>query len=41
MQKYKGSRRRLTFIDRIRGWHWRGHQKVYNWCGCVVGGSHA
>lgn len=34
--RYHGSRRRLTIIDHMRGWHWVGTVKVRNWCGCVI-----
>lgn len=27
---------KLTLIDRLRGWHWRGTDKVRNWCGCLI-----
>ena len=30
------SKRKLTIIDRLRGWHWIGTDKVRNWCGCAI-----
>jgi hypothetical protein len=34
--RHKGYRRKLTFIDHLRGWHWYGAHRVRNQCGCVI-----
>lgn len=32
----RGKRRKITMIDKLRGWHWNGTDKVRNWCGCII-----
>lgn len=27
---------KLTILDRLRGWHWIGTDKVRNWCLCHI-----
>jgi hypothetical protein len=29
-------KRKLTLLDRLRGWHWRSGVKTRNWCLCPL-----
>lgn len=33
-----GRHKRLSWLDKLRGWHRIDMVRYHNWCGCVISG---